>query len=189
MTKIVVGLGNPGKEYEKSRHNVGFHIIDAVAASYGASWHEKAKFKAQIAQFILHGETVILVKPETYYNLIGESIRALKDFYKVQNSDILAIHDELDLSFGTIRTRIGGGSAGNNGIKSILSHIGEDFARIRVGTANEISAGRPAEVFVLATFSEEEKQHLPEIISHAKQYVDAFIRRDQNFTHSSIKTK
>lgn len=189
MTKIVVGLGNPGKEYASSRHNIGFMVIDAVASAHGASWQEKTKFKADIAELTLDDEKVLLVKPHTYYNLIGESIRALKDFYKVENSEILAIHDELDLSFGTIRTRIGGSSAGNNGIRSMISHLGDNFARIRVGTANDIRSDRAAEVFVLAKFSNDEKQQLPQIIDHAKQFVDAFIDDDQDFIHTSIKTK
>lgn len=158
--KLIVGLGNVGREYENTRHNVGFILIEAFAAAKQVAWHEKAKFKAHIAELHEGDAKVVLVKPTTFMNLSGEAVRALKDFYKIENSDILVIHDELDLPFGTIRTRVGGSSAGNNGIKSISAHIGENYARLRVGIADELLPKMGAHDFVLGRFSHEELTNL-----------------------------
>jgi PTH1 family peptidyl-tRNA hydrolase len=155
-----VGLGNIGREYENTRHNVGFILIEAFAAAKGITWHEKTKFKAHVAEINEDGVKVLLVRPTTFMNLSGESVRALKDFYKIENHDILVIHDELDLPFGTIRTRTGGSSAGNNGIKSISAHIGEDYARLRVGIADELLPQVGAHDFVLGRFNHEELTNL-----------------------------
>jgi len=166
--KLIVGLGNVGKEYEGTRHNIGFEVIDTYAeANKFPKWQEKPKFKAFIAEDFVGGKKVILAKPTTFMNLSGESIRAIKDFYKLQNSDITVIHDELDLPFGTVKEKQGGGSAGNNGLKSIISHIGEDFKRIRIGIKNDLMDHMDATDFVLAKFSTEERNQLDSIVKTA----------------------
>mgnify|MGYP005616336123 FL=1 len=138
FTKLIVGLGNIGKEYQGTRHNSGFMAVDEYAKANGfPEWQEKTKFKAYVTEDFVAGKKVILAKPTTLYNLSGESVRALKDFYKLTNKDITIVHDELDLPFGTVKSKQGGGSAGSNGLKSIISHIGVDFQRIRIGIKND----------------------------------------------------
>jgi PTH1 family peptidyl-tRNA hydrolase len=184
-TKLIVGLGNIGREYENTRHNAGFVLIDAFAATQHVTWHDKAKFKANIAELNLNGTKIILAKPTTFMNLSGEAVRALKNFYKIENSDILVIHDELDLPLGTIRTRIGGSSAGNNGIKSISAHINEDYARMRVGIAEELLAKMGAHDFVLGRFSHEDLLQLRHIEPTAATIIEEFVRG--NFAHETHK--
>lgn len=140
--KLIVGLGNPGTEYAKTRHNFGWSVLDKMSEKAGYTWNHKQKFTADIAEFDLEGEKNLLVKPTTYYNLSGEAIRKIKDFYNINNSNILVIHDEMALPMGIMRTRVGGSDAGNNGIKSLIQHLGPDFARLRIGSGkNPVSNG------------------------------------------------
>lgn len=174
---LVVGLGNVGKEYEGTRHNFGFKAVDCYAEKHGfPAWQEKSKFKAYITEDFVAGKKVVLAKPTTLYNLSGESVRLLKDFYKLDNKDIIIVHDELDLPFGTVREKVGGGSAGSNGLKSIISHIQSDFKRIRLGIKNDLLTDStnsrsqkkidPAD-FVLSKFSSEEKKQLDTVLAQA----------------------
>lgn len=168
LVRLIVGLGNVGKKYEKTRHNAGFMAIDAYREENGfPDWQEKPKFKAHISEDFIAGQKVVLVKPTTLMNLSGESVRALKDFFKVTNEDITVIHDELDLPFGTVKTKKGGGSAGHNGLKSLIKHIGEDFNRIRIGVKNDQLDRIDSADFVLANFSKEEQKQLGEILQAA----------------------
>lgn len=169
--KFIVGLGNPGKQYEQTRHNTGFALLDALAGQWGAGFQEKSKFKALIAETTLKDEKVLLIKPTTFYNLVGESVRAIRDFYKCENSDILAIHDDMALPFGTIRTRLSGSDAGNNGIKSLNQHLGQDYARIRVGIWSDHRERIPATDFVLSTFTKKEQEALTtDLLPHIKTF-------------------
>ena len=165
FVKLIVGLGNIGKEYVKTRHNVGFVAVDKIREEKSfPAWQEKAKFKAYISEDFVAGKKVILAKPTTLMNLSGESIKALKSFYKLSNSDITVIHDELDLPLGTVKEKTGGGSAGNNGLKSIISSIGEDFHRIRIGIRNEQKEKMDASDFVLSHFSKDETKQLKQLL-------------------------
>lgn len=165
---LIVGLGNVGKEYEGTRHNIGFATVDRYQKEQGfPAWQEKTKFKAFLSEDFIAGKKVIIAKPTTYMNLSGESIKALKDFYKLTNNDITVIHDELDLPFGTVKEKQEGGSAGNNGLKSIISHVGADFKRIRIGIKNDLLDKMDAADFVLGKFSGAEKKQLNEIIKTA----------------------
>ncbi len=166
--KLIIGLGNVGKQYADTRHNVGFLVADEFAkVNAFPEWQEKTKSKALVSEDFLNGKKVILAKPTTFMNLSGESVRTLKDFYKLSNNDIFVVHDELDLPFGTIKEKQGGGSAGNNGLKSIIAHIGEDFHRVRIGIKNDLAQKIDAADFVLAKFSAEEKKQLGTIIQTA----------------------
>jgi PTH1 family peptidyl-tRNA hydrolase len=158
--KIVFGLGNPGENYAQTRHNTGFLTLDAFASQQGSEFKDKSKFFAHVAETKVDDETVLLVKPQTFYNDSGQSYRALIDFYKADPSDTLIIHDELALPFGTIRSRLGGSDAGNNGIKSINQHGGETSARLRVGVANEQRSVMGDVDFVLGRFSPDERAAL-----------------------------
>lgn len=162
--KLIFGLGNPGPEYMGTRHNIGFLTLDALANESGVTFTEKSKFKAFIAESLINGEKVLLAKPTTFYNLAGESYRAICDFYKLTPEDTLVVHDELALPFGTIRARQGGTDAGNNGIKSINQHGGETSRRLRVGVANDKRQLIGDTDFVLGRFSSEEATALKDTV-------------------------
>lgn len=165
---LIVGLGNIGKKYEATRHNSGFMVVDSYAKEKSfPAWQEKTKFKAFVAEDFVAGKKVVLAKPTTLYNLSGESVRALKDFYKVNNKDIIIVHDELDLPLGTVKEKVGGGSGGSNGLKSIISHIGADFKRIRIGIKNDLLEKYDPADFVLSKFASAEKKQLDTIIKTA----------------------
>lgn len=185
--KLVVGLGNIGPNFDGTRHNTGFSILDAFATAKSFSWAVKDKLKSTLAEGELHGQKVILAKPTTYYNLSGESVRAIKDFYKLDNQDILVVHDELALPFGTIRVRLDGTDAGNNGIKSVVSHAGSDIARIRVGIANDQLPQFDAADFVLARFTHNENKTLPALLNEASRLIEQFIDQNQKFEHLSVR--
>jgi len=183
--KLIVGLGNPDPNFDGTRHNVGFATIEVLAAANNLDWQQKDKFKSSVAEGVLDGEKVILLKPRTYYNLSGDAVLAVKQFYKLENPDILILHDELALPFGIIRSRLGGADAGNNGVKSIISAIGEDFARIRIGIANEHTTNQDAADFVLGHFNHDENKALVEVKKHALLMAEAFIRGE--FDHTTIE--
>jgi peptidyl-tRNA hydrolase, PTH1 family len=185
--KLIVGLGNIGPHYVNTRHNTGFAVVEAYASHNGMEWSDKRAFKAHIAEGNVHGEKIILAQPTTYYNLSGEAVRAIKDFYKIDNQDILVVHDELDLPYGTIRVRHGGSDAGNNGIKSIITHVGDDFSRIRIGIANERAATIDAADFVLSRFNSEEVAQWPDIMHHAQDAINRFIDPHQKLEHTSVR--
>ena len=174
--KIIVAQGNPGADYATTRHNVGFLAVDFYAAQHSLTFQNKSKFHADIAEFSAEDEKVLLVKPTTFYNETGTAARALADFYKVDTADIIAIHDELALPFGTLRTREKGSDAGNNGIKSLNAHLGQDYARIRVGIHNDIADRAGAFDFVLSKFNSEESERLAsDILPKIATLIDDFI--------------
>jgi PTH1 family peptidyl-tRNA hydrolase len=181
--KLIIGLGNPELRYDGTRHNVGFAVLDAFAKIKSAVWQHKSKFRADIAE--LPDKSALLVKPTTYYNLVGESVRSLADFYKIPPEDILIIHDELALPFGTLRTRYKGSDAGNKGIKSLNTHLGTTTKRLRIGTDNELSAFMDASDFVLARFTPAERQQLAtSLLPHAAAQIEKFL--DGSFEPTKI---
>jgi len=174
--KLIIGLGNPETRYNNTRHNTGFVCIDAFAKEHDASFKLKEKFKSFIAEVSIDGEKVLLAKPVTFYNASGHSFRALIDFYKIEPEDVLVVHDELSLPFGTVRNRIGGSDAGNNGIKSINADGGTQTSRIRVGVANEHRAVTEAVDFVLGKFSKSEVTTLHEsLVPKIMKSIESFI--------------
>ncbi|PHH96553.1 aminoacyl-tRNA hydrolase [Fusobacterium nucleatum] len=159
--KVVIGLGNPGKKYEKTRHNIGFIAVDNLRKKMNIS-DEREKFQALVSEKNIDGEKVIFLKPQTFMNLSGNSVIEIVNFYKLDpKKDIIVIYDDMDLSFGDIRIREKGSSGGHNGIKSIISHIGEEFIRIKCGIgAKEKSAVE----HVLGEFNQTEQKDLDEIL-------------------------
>ena len=130
---LIVGLGNPGKEYEFTRHNMGFNVIDKIIKDCGIKVSQ-SKFKGMYTQDSINGEKVLILKPQTYMNLSGESVAAFRNFYKIDNKDIIVIYDDIDLDEGTIRIRKKGSSGTHNGMKSVIQCLGtEEFTRVRVG--------------------------------------------------------
>ena len=166
---LIAGLGNPGSKYENTRHNIGFMLIDLLKDSNYKDV-SSAKFQGEVFKF----NDIILLKPTTFMNLSGQSVKAVKDFYKPDR--IIVIHDDLDLSFGTVKFKKGGSSGGHNGIKSIDNLIGNDYERVRVG----IGHLGDAKNFVLGEFSDEEKKALDEILSYTKNAVCELLKSDIN---------
>ena len=177
-TLLIVGLGNAGKKYDGTRHNIGFAAVDELANRQDFEpWIEKKDLKCLLTTATIGDSRVILVKPTTFMNLSGEAVQAVGHFYKIAPANTLVIHDELDIPFGQIRTRVGGSSAGNNGIKSLIQHIGEDFGRMRIG----IQAETPMEAvdFVLAKFSKEESAELPALLKESTAILTEYIHGSQ----------
>lgn len=163
--KLLAGLGNPGKEYERTRHNVGWLVLDEVARAAGIAVDRK-KFAALLGEGQVAGVKTLLVKPQTFMNLSGEAVGAAARFYKIEPADVVVIHDDIDLEFGRVQVKVGGGHAGNNGIRSCISHLGPDFVRIRAGI------GRPGgkkEVVghVLGGFDKREAEEMPFLLGKA----------------------
>lgn len=173
--KLIIGLGNPEERYKHTRHNVGFRVLSEYAAEKGIEFKYKEKFKACIAELVVNEEKIILAKPTTYYNNVGEAVGLIADFYKIQPQGILIVHDELALPFGTIRTRLGGSDAGNNGIKSITQHIDPETARIRIGIYNNLRDRFNDADFVLSRFTEEEADKLSNISKKAIDIIHTFL--------------
>jgi PTH1 family peptidyl-tRNA hydrolase len=158
-TLLIVGLGNPGDEYVGTRHNIGFECMDAfVGAMELGSWVDKKDMKARVADGRVGECKVIVLKPTTFMNLSGEAVQAVANFYKIPPQHIIVVHDELDVNFGQIRTRIGGSSAGHNGIKSITKLLGdENYGRVRVGIGPKTPEQIDSADFVLQKFSKKEQ--------------------------------
>lgn len=174
--KLIIGLGNPEQKYDRTRHNIGFMVIDWLAEQAGIQFKEKSAFKSFIAETTVNGEKVLFAKPATYYNGTGEAARAIMNFYKLENADVLIVHDELALPLGTLRVRTGGSDAGNNGIKSLNQHLGEDTTRLRIGVSHEDHAQREKIDIVLGKFNELEMKKLvdmkPSIISIVHEFIN-----------------
>lgn len=182
-TLLIVGLGNVGKQYDGTRHNIGFAVLDALAKSQAFDdWTIKKDLKSIIATGTIGDTRVILCKPTTMMNLSGEAVQTVSHFYKIQPSHMAVVHDELDIYFGQIRTRVGGGSAGNNGIKSVSQHLGEDYGRIRIGIGPKtpeanLPAGRQVDSadYVLAKFSGKEQEQLKNLFQEATAILTEYI--------------
>lgn len=170
--KIIVGLGNPGSKYTYTRHNVGFLFLDYLTALLESSdYMEEAKFKAVIAEANVSGEKVLLVKPLTFMNLSGETIVALKNFYKLENEDFLICYDDVDLNFENIRYRAKGSAGTHNGMRSVIALLGsEEVPRLRFGV-EVLERRAPIKDFVLGRFSEAEMESLPVIFNEALELV------------------
>ncbi len=167
--KLIVGLGNPGREYELTRHNIGFMAIDELARRWNISLNEQ-KFKGVFGAGFVNGEKVILLKPLTYMNLSGESIRPLMDYYKIDVEDFVVLYDDLDIPVGKLRLRMKGSAGGHNGVKSTISHLGtQEFQRIRMGI-DRPKNGMKVVDYVLGRFTSEE---IPDVNHSIEKAADA----------------
>ena len=184
-THLIVGLGNPGPKYARNRHNVGFMAVNVLAERWGAP-ASREKFKGQISKVRVGEHDVVLLEPMTYMNLSGESVQAAMQFYKVPVERVLCIHDELDLEFGVVRLKQGGGTAGHNGLRSMVQHLGgPGFVRCRIGI------GRPprgrAESWVLSDFGSLERAELPGVldlvVDLVKSTLEGGVREAMNRHH------
>ena len=184
MIKLFVGLGNPGQEYSATRHNAGFWWLDALARELKVTLTSDRAFHGQAGRATIHGQTVWLLKPQTFMNLSGRSVSALARFYKIMPDEILVVHDELDLQPGTIRLKQGGGNGGHNGLKHIQETLGTDvYPRLRVGIGSNFGKGKQVN-FVLGKWTEDEKAGLPGICEQCcdvvKSVVTVGVDRAQN---------
>jgi PTH1 family peptidyl-tRNA hydrolase len=157
--KLIIGLGNPGAEYDGTRHNVGFAVIDKIAREKNLTPKKSAKLMSEIFEFKKGKEKIILAKPQTFMNESGKAVRALLDFYKISTTQLIVVHDDKDFLIGEACSQTNRGDAGHNGVKSIMEHVGtKDFTRIRVGTAPVEKKITNTSDFVLEKFTKEEKK-------------------------------
>jgi PTH1 family peptidyl-tRNA hydrolase len=173
--KIIVGLGNPGKKYERTRHNAGFLVADEIARNLQIEISQE-KYNAFIGKGRIGAEETILAKPQTFMNDSGRAVGALLRATYSTASELIVIHDELDIPFGTVRIKIGGGHGGHNGLRSIIEVVGSsDFVRVRVGIGRPLP-GMDAAAYVLAPFSAEERALLPDVLGRAAEAASAIVQ-------------
>ena len=188
--KAIVGLGNPGPEHLLTRHNAGFWFVDALAAKLGGRFRSHTKFQGEICRAQLGGVEVTLLKPMTYMNRSGLAVRALSDYMKIDPGEILVAHDELDLPIGDARFKLGGGPGGHNGVRDLITHLGPEFWRLRIGVGHP---GERAEVldYVLRRAPKEEEERIVTSIAEALEALPVFIEqgseRAMNGLHSLKK--
>ncbi|MEV5979231.1 aminoacyl-tRNA hydrolase [Streptomyces sp. NPDC052114] len=176
---LIAGLGNPGPEYAMNRHNVGFMVADLLAHRMGGKFKRAAKAQAQVVEGRIGApgpasRRVILVKPMSYMNVSGGPVTALRDFYKVPTEHIVAVHDELDIDYGTLRLKLGGGDNGHNGLKSMTKAMGSDYHRVRFGIGRPPGRMQVAD-FVLKDFSAAERKELDYFVDRAADAVEALV--------------
>ncbi|MGW3044703.1 aminoacyl-tRNA hydrolase [Kitasatospora sp. NPDC001159] len=170
---LVVGLGNPGEQYARNRHNIGFMVVDLLARRLGAKF-KAHKSRAQVAEGRLAGRRVVLAKPMSFMNLSGGPVTALRDFYKVPASALIVVHDELDIDYAALRLKLGGGDNGHNGLKSITKSLGPDYHRVRCGIGRPPGRMEVAD-FVLKDFSSTERKELEWFVDRSADAVEALL--------------
>ena len=179
---LIVGLGNPDSKYKNNRHNVGFMVIDKLVDDHSCTHINKSPFRGELYK----SKDILFLKPHTYMNLSGESVRAVSDYYKPEK--IIVIHDDLDLPFGTLRYKSGGGHGGHNGLRSIDSHMGKDYYRVRIGIGkpdNKVDVAN----FVLSDFSKSQKETLEEILDTALKATKGLINEELSTISSKYTLK
>lgn len=181
--KLIVGLGNPGREHENNRHNIGFLAVEGIAYDLNENFKLFGQQKkSELFQTTLEGEKIFFQKPITYMNLSGEAVVEAAYFYKIEPKNVCVIHDELDLPFGDVRLKIGGGEGGHNGLKSITKHLGTpNYARIRMGIGRPPHPEMDVADYVLSDFKKNELEDLDKMIDATSEAVKAFIKGEQSF--------
>ena len=171
---LIIGLGNPGKDYEQTRHNVGFRVVEELARRYGLSFG-KTERKAQSASGLIRGKRVILTKPKPYMNLSGEAVRSLVDFYKIEPDHLIVVCDDLDIPLGTVRLRKSGSAGGQNGVKSVIQHLGtQGFARAKCGIGRPPGRMDPA-AYVLRPFLGEDIITAQLLVERAANAIESWL--------------
>lgn len=175
---LFAGLGNPGTKYANNRHNVGFMAADAIARRHSFSPWSK-KFRAEIAEGRIGGEKVLLIKPQTFMNLSGEAVGEALRFYKLAPSDVTVFYDEIELAAGKVRVKVGGGSAGHNGIRSLDQHIGKDFRRVRIGIGHP-GVREMVHGHVLGDFAKADREWLDVLLDAIADNAELIAKGDEN---------
>lgn len=171
--KIVAGLGNPGAQYANTPHSVGFEVVDALAAAAGVAWDERRQFKCLMARVSIAGQPVLLVKPQTFMNLSGESVAPVVKYHNATAADLLVVHDDIDLPLGRMRIRKGGSCGGHNGVRNIIERIGtQDFARLKLGVGKDRSN---VVGFVLGKFHPDARKVMDLVVAEAAKAVSAVV--------------
>ncbi|OGL99470.1 aminoacyl-tRNA hydrolase [Candidatus Uhrbacteria bacterium RIFOXYB2_FULL_45_11] len=167
---LIVGLGNPGKKYERTRHNVGFLVVDELARQLNATFKNKTSFEAEVAEV----DNMTLLKPQTFMNVSGRAVKSYLTKHKCTAADVLVIYDDADIPFGVVKFKQGGSSAGHNGMQSIIDQFekGTSVARIRIGIGRPVHIDVPLDVFVLQKWTNEEEKKIPEMIKTAIEKVN-----------------
>ena len=178
--QLIVGLGNPGKKYQYTRHNIGYMAIENIISAQH-DYKIKNKFNSIIYEVIIDSNKIILVKPETYMNNSGDAVYQIANFYKINSKDIFVLHDELDIPFGKIRIKIGGGNAGHNGLKSITNKINNNYTRVRLGIGHP---GKKEMVnsHVMGNFSGPEKDNLNQILNYLTNNINEILNKKEKFS-------
>lgn len=173
---LIVGLGNPGAEYARTRHNAGFMAVERLADQWRSGWSMEKKFTARMAKAELPAGRVLLCEPQTYMNSSGEAVGAVRDFYRVTPAQILVVVDDADLPFGQIRLRPGGSSGGHHGLDSIEQHLGtREYPRLRIGIGRQAEAGRQIRNYVLGQFGSEDAELLEKVLLRACGQAEAWL--------------
>ncbi len=173
---LIVGLGNPGAQYEPTRHNAGFWFLDQLARQGNSSFRLETKFHGEVAKVNLGGEPVWLLKPTTFMNRSGQAVGALTNYYKIDTSSILVAHDELDLPPGQLRLKQAGGHAGHNGLRDIISHCGKEFHRLRIGIGRPEQSGRPVADYVLGNPAKLEREQIDDAVDDAVRSIELIVQ-------------
>ena len=181
---LIVGLGNIGEKYQLTRHNIGFLVIDEMTKNLSTSNVNNTNFQSTL----LKSGYNLFAKPTTYMNNSGVAVHAIKEYYKIDLENIIVIHDDLDLPFGTVKFKIGGGHGGHNGLRSLDSHIGKDYIRVRIGIGKPADKGDVAN-YVLSNFSKEELNKLQDIIPHTIKAIEALKTEEIDLVKSKFSLK
>ena len=164
---LIVGLGNPGPQYQATRHNVGFWFVDALASRYGCTLRAESRFFGEVCRGVFDGEDCRLLKPSTFMNRSGQAVRSLAGFYRIPVQRILVVHDDLDLDVGVVRLKRGGGHGGHNGLRDIIAQMGKDFLRLRIGIGHPGDKHRVHD-YVLGKPSPEQRRALEDALHEAE---------------------
>jgi len=184
MIKLVVALGNPGQKYAFTRHSIAWQLLEHLSFCNSLSW--QTKFKGEYSTHAIGGEEILFLKPQTYMNNSGESVQPLAHFFKIRFDEILLIHDDIELDFGVIGFKSGGGLAGHNGLRSVANLLGtRDFKRMRLGISRPLHG--KVEAYVLSNFSDDEKIVLPTYLSKAANLLEQCLNEDFNTIESKFK--
>jgi PTH1 family peptidyl-tRNA hydrolase len=188
MIKLIVGLGNPGRQYEKTRHNAGFLFLDTLADDLGCSWVNESKFQGAFAQGKLANIPVMLLKPDTFMNRSGQSVGKAARYYKLQADEILVVHDELDFNAGVVKLKKDGGHAGHNGLRDIIAHLNSNqFYRLRIGIGRP-AVGKVVADFVLSSPSKSEFELLLNAFDVSRSYIPQLLNGDITAAMNSLNT-
>jgi peptidyl-tRNA hydrolase, PTH1 family len=177
---LIVGLGNPGAKYDRTRHNIGFDLIDRLAKRWQIPLTEQRRFHGELGEGMVAGQRMRLLKPNTFMNKSGQSVRAVLDWYKLLPQQVLVLYDDMDLPVGRLRIRLSGSAGGHNGMKSLIAHLGtQDFPRLRIGISKAAEAGAVKDTIshVLGKFAPEELRILPEVLDMAADAVELALRQ------------
>ena len=178
MIKLIVGLGNPGRQYEKTRHNAGFLFLDVLAIELGCTWSNESRFQGMFAEGSVANGKVMLLKPDTFMNRSGQSVGKIARYYKIHPEEILVVHDELDFNPGVVKLKKDGGHAGHNGLRDIIAHLGsKEFYRLRIGIGRP-AAGKVVADFVLSTPSKQEWELLVNVFDLSRSFIGQMVTGD-----------